>query len=497
MSDFEVRVTESEVRVTEKDVRVTGELDVRPGGETVASATHDDQAVPDRARARELFEQLTVLPEGSPERERIRGMLVELHLPLVEYLARRFRNRGEWLDDLTQVATIGLIKSIDRFDLERGVEFSTYATPTIVGEIKRHFRDKGWAVRVPRRLQELKLSLTKAIGELAQREGRAPTVSELAAHLRMSEEDVLEGLESANAYSTVSLDAPDSGDEDAPAVADSLGIVDEALEGVEYRESLKPLLERLPPREKKILLLRFFGNLTQSQIAAELGISQMHVSRLLARTLTQLRDGLTSEELSPAASSGQRCRQARLTAAGRGLPARGARRPGRRRGRAAGPGRLRPGTGRGTGRFGRGGGRIRLIGAGASGERAKASREQEPGEPGDRHHQRGQPPVDAVPFDQVDAGRPDEQLSEQRGRPAPAPDAVDAPPDEGDQGHRAERDDGQRDPAAALVRTAGGGIDRGQHGGSEQPCRFDALDRRGQEQRRGTWSHVSHLSAQG
>jgi RNA polymerase sigma-B factor len=286
---------------------VTEEYDARHGEssngessnearEPVRSATRDEHSVPDRARARELFERISQLPPGSPERERIRGQLVELHLPLVEYLARRFRNRGEWLDDLTQVATIGLIKSIDRFDLERGVEFSTYATPTIVGEIKRHFRDKGWAVRVPRRLQELKLSLTKAIGELAQREGRAPTVSELAAHLQMSEEEVLEGLESANAYSTVSLDAPDSGDEDAPAVADSLGIVDEALEGVEYRESLKPLLERLPPREKKILLLRFFGNLTQSQIAAELGISQMHVSRLLARTLTQLRDGLTNDE---------------------------------------------------------------------------------------------------------------------------------------------------------------------------------------------------------
>jgi RNA polymerase sigma-B factor len=255
-----------------------------------------EHSTPDRTRARELFERLGTLPPDSPERAQIRSTLVELHLPLVEYLARRFRNRGEWLDDLTQVATIGLIKSIDRFDLERGVEFSTYATPTIVGEIKRHFRDKGWAVRVPRRLQELKLSLTKAIGDLAQREGRAPTVSELAQHLQMSEEEVLEGLESANAYSTVSLDAPDSGDEDAPAVADSLGMIDEALEGVEYRESLKPLLERLPPREKKILLLRFFGNMTQSQIASELGISQMHVSRLLARTLAQLREGLTTED---------------------------------------------------------------------------------------------------------------------------------------------------------------------------------------------------------
>lgn len=282
---------------SEYEVQVTEDFEVEVAvDEESLPLPRTDHAAPDRTQARELFERLAQLPPDDPERARIRATLVELHLPLVEYLARRFRNRGEWLDDLTQVATIGLIKSIDRFDLDRGVEFSTYATPTIVGEIKRHFRDKGWAVRVPRRLQELKLSLTKAIGDLAQREGRAPTVSELAEHLQMSEEEVLEGLESANAYSTVSLDAPDSGDEDAPAVADSLGMIDDALEGVEYRESLKPLLERLPPREKKILLLRFFGNMTQSQIAAELGISQMHVSRLLARTLAQLREGLTIDD---------------------------------------------------------------------------------------------------------------------------------------------------------------------------------------------------------
>jgi RNA polymerase sigma-B factor len=250
----------------------------------------------DRARARALFADLVSLPETGAQRQRVRDELVEMHLPLVEYLARRFRNRGEPLDDLVQVATIGLIKSVDRFDLERGVEFSTYATPTIVGEIKRHFRDKGWAIRVPRRLQELKLSLAKATSELSQRNGRAPTVAELAQHLELSEEEVLEGLESANAYSAVSLDAPDTGDDDSPAVADSLGTTDESLEGVEYRESLKPLLEKLPPREKKILLLRFFGNMTQSQIAAELGISQMHVSRLLARTLVQLREGLLAED---------------------------------------------------------------------------------------------------------------------------------------------------------------------------------------------------------
>ncbi|MEU5208355.1 RNA polymerase sigma factor SigF [Streptomyces sp. NPDC020742] len=249
----------------------------------------------DRSGARAMFHELRTLPEGSPERAELRNTLVRMHLPLVEHLARRFRNRGEPLDDLTQVATIGLIKSVDRFDPERGVEFSTYATPTVVGEIKRHFRDKGWAVRVPRRLQELRLSLTTATAELSQRHGRAPTVHELAEHLSISEEEVLEGLESANAYSTLSLDVPDTDDE-SPAVADTLGAEDEALEGVEYRESLKPLLEDLPPREKKILLLRFFGNMTQSQIAQEVGISQMHVSRLLARTLAQLRDKLLVEE---------------------------------------------------------------------------------------------------------------------------------------------------------------------------------------------------------
>ncbi|WP_328978174.1 RNA polymerase sigma factor SigF [Streptomyces canus] len=249
----------------------------------------------DRSGARALFVELRALKDGSPEYAELRNRLVRMHLPLVEHLARRFRNRGEPLDDLTQVATIGLIKSVDRFDPDRGVEFSTYATPTVVGEIKRHFRDKGWAVRVPRRLQELRLALTTATAELSQQHGRSPTVHELAEKLAISEEEVLEGLESANAYSTLSLDVPDTDDE-SPAVADTLGAEDEALEGVEYRESLKPLLEDLPPREKRILLLRFFGNMTQSQIAQEVGISQMHVSRLLARTLAQLREKLLVEE---------------------------------------------------------------------------------------------------------------------------------------------------------------------------------------------------------
>jgi RNA polymerase sigma-B factor len=263
--------------------------------EAAAPSAPTSDTRPDRARARELFHALNTMPEDDPRRKAMRDELVEMHLPLVEYLARRFRNRGEPYDDLVQVATIGLIKSIDRFDTERGVEFSTYATPTIVGEVKRHFRDKGWAIRVPRRLQEMKLALTKATSELSQKNGRAPTVAELATHLGLSEDDVLEGLESSNAYSAISLDAPDLDDETS-AMSDTLGVLDQALEGVEYRESLKPMLEQLPPREKRILLLRFFANMTQSQIAAELGISQMHVSRLITRTLAQLREGLLAED---------------------------------------------------------------------------------------------------------------------------------------------------------------------------------------------------------
>ena len=271
----------------------------------------DDDDVPltareeQRAASRELFRRLNEIsaelahsdPALAAERQRVRDELVALHLPLVEHLARRFRNRGEPYDDLLQVGTIGLIKAVDRFDTERGVEFSTYATPTVVGEIKRHFRDKGWAVRVPRRLQDLRLQLTAATQELSQSQGRSPTVAELAKHLEIGEDEVLEGLESANAYATISLDATgDAGDDDSPAMMDTLGTEDEALEGVEYREALKPLLAALSPRERRILLLRFFRNMTQSEIAEEIGISQMHVSRLLARTLAQLREGLLSEE---------------------------------------------------------------------------------------------------------------------------------------------------------------------------------------------------------
>ncbi len=220
-----------------------------------------------------------------------REQLIALHLPLVGHCARRFQGRGEPLDDLVQVGTVGLIKAVDRFDSGRGVEFSTYATPTILGEIKRYFRDKGWAIRVPRRLQEMRLAIGTATSDLAQELGRSPTPREVAERIGSSIEEVLEGLESANAYSTISLDAGDGEDGDG-SVLGSLGEQDKALEHIEIRESVRPLLEQLPARERQILTMRFFGNMTQSQIAAEIGISQMHVSRLLARTLEQLRSSI-------------------------------------------------------------------------------------------------------------------------------------------------------------------------------------------------------------
>ncbi|MFE2558698.1 RNA polymerase sigma factor SigF [Streptomyces sp. NPDC059352] len=258
-------------------------------------------ALDTRTLSRSLFLRLRALDtEGvaadSPERTYVRDTLIQLNLPLVRYAAARFRSRNEPMEDIVQVGTIGLIKAIDRFDCERGVEFPTFAMPTVVGEIKRFFRDTSWSVRVPRRLQELRLALTKASDELAQKLDRSPTVPELAAVLGVSEEDVVDGLAVGNAYTASSLDSPSPEDDGGEgSLADRLGYEDTALEGVEYRESLKPLLAKLPPRERQIIMLRFFANMTQSQIGEEVGISQMHVSRLLTRTLAQLREGLISD----------------------------------------------------------------------------------------------------------------------------------------------------------------------------------------------------------
>src|SRR3954447_18257013 len=255
------------------------------------SLHEEDSASTTRELSRGLFGQLAAGHSSAIDRSRARSELVELHLPLVEHCARRFLNRGEPLEDLVQVATIGLIKAVDRFDTDRGVEFSTYAIPTVLGEIKRHFRDKGWAVRVPRRLQELRMSIGSATSEMSQQLGRSPTPQEVAERLGVGLEDVLEGIESANAYATLSLDAGD-GDHGLGSVIAMMGASDDALHHVELRESIRPLIEQLPPREKQILVLRFFRQMTQSQIAQEVGISQMHVSRLLSRTLAELRDSI-------------------------------------------------------------------------------------------------------------------------------------------------------------------------------------------------------------
>jgi RNA polymerase sigma-B factor len=247
-----------------------------------------------RDDTKELFARLQ--RTGDPE---IRATLAHLHLPLVEYLAKRFKDRGEPLDDLVQVGSVGLLKAIDRFDLERGVEFSTYATPTIVGELKRYFRDKGWAIRVPRRLQELSLRLNKVVAHLTQQLGRSPTVSEIARHAGVTEEEVLEALESGQAYSTTSLDAPAGADEeDSPMRLDRMGEDDIALDNLEYFASLAPLIAELPERERTILFLRFFRGMTQSRIAEQVGISQMHVSRLLTRILDFLRRGMDNGDVS-------------------------------------------------------------------------------------------------------------------------------------------------------------------------------------------------------
>jgi RNA polymerase sigma-B factor len=214
--------------------------------------------------------------------------LVNAHLSLAEYLARRFANRGEPLEDLVQVASLGLVKAADRFEPSRGVEFSTYATHTIVGELKRHFRDKAWSVRAPRRMQELYLRLGTAVAALSQELGRSPTIAELATELSVSEEEVLEALEAGNAYRSTSLDAPVGGQE-GEALAGNLGENDPSLEDAERRATLSPLLAKLPPRERLIVYLRFFENLTQSEIAEHLGLSQMHVSRLLTKSVAELR----------------------------------------------------------------------------------------------------------------------------------------------------------------------------------------------------------------
>jgi RNA polymerase sigma-B factor len=226
-----------------------------------------------------------------------REQLIERYMSLVRSLARRYANRGEQLDDLVQIGAIGLIKAIDRFQLDRGVELTTYATPNIIGEIKRHFRDKGWAVRVPRGLQELSVQLSRLVEQLTLQLGRSPTIAEIAEAADVEEEAVLEALESSRAYTSVSLSsAGGPEDEDELDPLESIGSDEHQYAVSEDRALLAPGFQALDERERRILHLRFFEGLTQSQIAQQVGISQMHVSRLIRRSLEKIRDEIGGEE---------------------------------------------------------------------------------------------------------------------------------------------------------------------------------------------------------
>ena len=218
----------------------------------------------------------------------LRNELVEEHMRLAEFLARRFAHRGEAADDLRQVALVGLLKAVERFEPDRGLQFSSFATPTITGELKRYFRDRGWAVRVPRRIQELHLELDRTVNELSQELGRPPTPAEIAQRAGVLEEDVLESMEAGSLYRLASIDAGRSDDESSPSPAQRLGEIDAELTAVDDRVAVSEMLAVLPEREQKIVYLRFFEGLTQSEIAEEIGISQMHVSRLLVRSLETL-----------------------------------------------------------------------------------------------------------------------------------------------------------------------------------------------------------------
>jgi len=245
----------------------------------------------DKVYTKELFRRYRLEAD-----EAARDELITMYLNLVKYLASRFRNRGEPVDDLVQVGTIGLIKAIDRFDIERQVEFTTYATPTIVGELKRYFRDKGWAIKVPRRLQELSFKVNQAVDALTQRNQRSPSIEEIASYLGVTTEDVLEAMETSEAYNFVSLESDRGSDgSDTFSILEYIGKDDALMAVVDDRTTLSFALKQLMPQEQRVLYLRFFEGLTQTEIAHQLEISQMQVSRLLRRTLRTLREHVVKE----------------------------------------------------------------------------------------------------------------------------------------------------------------------------------------------------------
>lgn len=259
--------------------------------ERAARRVPQGRAAWDKERTRELFARYK--ENGDTE---ARDQLIVSHLNLVRFLASKFKNRGESLDDLIQVGTIGLIKAIDRFDPSRGLEFTTYATPTIMGEIKRHFRDKGWSVRVPRRLQELSAKVNSTVDELTVKLQRSPSVTEIAAAIGVSEDEVLEAMESSSAYSSVPLEAPGAGDDDdAPSVLDHYASEDTDLAASDDRIVLEEAIADFSPREQEVIRMRFVEGLTQVEIAERLGVSQVQVSRLLRRTLRRIQEKIDPE----------------------------------------------------------------------------------------------------------------------------------------------------------------------------------------------------------
>nr|WP_270072910.1 SigB/SigF/SigG family RNA polymerase sigma factor [Streptomonospora mangrovi] len=248
------------------------------------------------ARTRELFEQLSNTEKGSPERDEIYRNLVDLHAPVIRRIARRYRNRGEPEEDLRQVVTVGLVQAIRDFNPDYGKEFISYALPMMTGEVKRHFRDRTWAIRVPRKYQEKRPELNRVTSTFAQEFGRSPTVAEIAERLEMSVDDTLELIDASSAYSALSLDVPYGAEEEDKTLGDTLGEEDHDLEGVADRASLGPALATLSARDRRIVLLRFAGNKTQAEIAQIVGLSQMHVSRTLSASLAKLRKQLMPDE---------------------------------------------------------------------------------------------------------------------------------------------------------------------------------------------------------
>ena len=281
-----------------------GRWQPRPRAEVTASTPDVALLAAGRAHPEELLARLRGSAAADADKAAARAQVIAWYLPMSAFLARRFGGRGEPLADLTQVAAIGLIKAVDRYDPALGVPFASYAIPTIVGEIKRHFRDAGWIVRVPRRMQELGPQLAVAVEELAQVLHRSPTTAEVAARLGVSGDDVLEARRCANAYRPWPLEQPVAGTEDLRLI-DALSGADLGLDAVDRRETLRRALAGLPDRERRVIGMRFVGEMTQAQIAARIGVSQMHVSRLLTRSLIRLRDAMQADDDTAAFAPGR------------------------------------------------------------------------------------------------------------------------------------------------------------------------------------------------